>query len=519
MTTLALAAYLSPLILIAAGLFAARMKGPRTSAALTLTHGASVAALAIAVLIVVGVAAHGPVTSPLLGASGLGLQVRLDALSAMMLALTGFVGWIVIRFSATYMDGDDRHSAFMGGLCVTLGAVTFLILSGNLVQLLLGWTATSLAIHRMLLFYRTRPGARLAARKKFLFARIGDVVLIGAAVLMFRAFGTGEIAEITSAAAAGPVPTGALWAACGLAIAALLKSATFPTQGWLTEVMETPTPVSALLHAGIINAGGFLIIRFADLILASAPSMHLLAILGGASAVIGSLVMITQTSIKVSLAWSTVAQMGFMLLQCGMGAFTAAALHIVAHSLYKAHAFLTSGSVADQARAMPKLASAPTLPMALAALGLAVAMVAVTGWLFGVTLESKPAIVTLGAILVMGLALLMLTAAAAGSAPATLARTAAGAAAVAVTYFTLQWGAETLLVPTLPAAALPGPATALLMGVFVAVFTLTALIQILAPSRRHRPGWRRAYVALRNGLYTNAMNNRIVGVPAPKTPA
>jgi NAD(P)H-quinone oxidoreductase subunit 5 len=157
--------------------------------------------------------------------------------------------------------------------------------------------------------------------------------------------------------------------------------------------------------------------------------------------------------------------------------------------------------------------------MALAALGLAVAMVAATGWLFGVTLESKPAIVTLGAILVMGLAHLMLTAAAAGSAPATLARTAAGAAAVAVTYFTLQWGAETLLVPTLPAAALPGPATALLMGVFLAVFTLTALIQILAPSRRHRPGWRRAYVALRNGLYTNAMNNRIVGVPAPKTPA
>ncbi len=519
MTTLALAAYLSPLILIAAGIAANRMTGPRPAMALTLAHWASSAALAIAAFIVIAVAAHGPVTSPLIGADGLGLQIRLDALSAMMVALTGFVGWIVIRFSATYMDGDDRQGPFMGGLCITLGAVTFLMLSGNLVQLVLGWTATSLALHQMLLFYRARPGARLAARKKFIFARVGDVSLITAALLMVGAFGTGEIAAITSAASTGPVPTGALWAAGFLALTALLKSAAFPTQGWLTEVMETPTPVSALLHAGIVNAGGFLIIRFADLILASAPSMYLLALLGGATAVIGSLVMITQTSIKVSLAWSTVAQMGFMLLQCGLGAFTAAALHIVAHSLYKAHAFLNAGSVADQARAMPKVKPAPTPAMAATALALSIGLVALTGWIFGVTLDTKPALVTLGAILVMGLTHLMLTAAATGSTATTLAKTALGAAAVSVAYFTLQWTAETLLVPTVPAPATPDAITAALMVIFLVVFALAALIQILAPARRHLPGWRTAYVALRNGLYANALNNRLVGVPAPKTSA
>ena len=139
-----------------------------------------------------------------------------------------------------------------------------------------------------------------------------------------------------------------------LAIAALLKSAQFPTHGWLTEVMETPTPVSALLHAGVINAGGFLLIRFADVMLLAPGVLAALVMIGGFTALFGSLVMLTQPAVKTSLAWSTVAQMGFMIFECGLALFPLALLHIVAHSLYKAHSFLASGGAVEQVAAIPR---------------------------------------------------------------------------------------------------------------------------------------------------------------------
>src|SRR5690606_35991920 len=105
---------------------------------------------------------------------------------------------------------------------------------------------------------------------------------------------------------------------------------------------------SALLHAGVINAGGFLLIRFADVMLSAPGALAMLALVGGFTAVFGALVMLTQPAVKTSLAWSTVAQMGFMMLQCGLALFPLALLHIVAHSLYKAHAFLASGGAVEQ---------------------------------------------------------------------------------------------------------------------------------------------------------------------------
>ena len=172
--------------------------------------------------------------------------------------------------------------------------------------------------------------------------------------LLWQAFGGLDYATLfdgAKALAGDAIPAGVSLAAFLFVGAALLKSAQFPLHGWLTEVMETPTPVSALLHAGVINAGGFLLLRFSDILVLTAPALDTLAIVGGFTALFGSVVMLTQSSIKVSLAWSTVAQMGFMMLQCGLGAWSAALLHIVAHSLYKAHAFLSSGSVIDIARA------------------------------------------------------------------------------------------------------------------------------------------------------------------------
>ena len=116
--------------------------------------------------------------------------------------------------------------------------------------------------------------------------------------------------------------------------------------------METPTPVSALLHAGVINAGGFLLIRFADVMLLAPGVLAVLVMIGGFTALFGGLVMLTQPAVKTSLAWSTVAQMGFMILECGLALFPLALLHIVAHSLYKAHSFLASGGAVESVAAI-----------------------------------------------------------------------------------------------------------------------------------------------------------------------
>ena len=256
---------------------------------------------------------------------------------------------MVIHYSRNYLEGDRDQGRFIKWLCLTLACVLMLILSGHLVQFVLAWIATSLCLHRLLLFYPARPGAVLAARKKFVASRIGDLCLIAAALLLRRSCGGLDYATIFAGAAAHPDDLGA--PALLLTIAALLKSAQFPLHGWLLEVMETPTPVSALLHAGIINAGGFLILRFADVINTSPVALNVLIAVGGFTALFGSVVMLTQTSIKVSLAWSTIGQMGFMMAQCGLGVYSAALLHLAAHSLYKAHAFLASGGVIDLARA------------------------------------------------------------------------------------------------------------------------------------------------------------------------
>ena len=245
------------------------------------------------------------------------------------------------------MDGELRQGAFTGWLCATLAAVMMLVISGNTLQLAVAWILTSVFLHKLLLFYPDRVAAQRAARKKWVTARAGDAALIVAVVVLHAQFGTGDIATILNMAAAADMQAGATWIAGALALAAILKSAQFPTHGWLTEVMETPTPVSALLHAGVINAGGFLLIRFADVMLLSPGVLAVLVMVGGFTALFGGLVMLTQSAVKTSLAWSTVAQMGFMILQCGLALFPLALLHIVAHSLYKAHAFLASGMAVD----------------------------------------------------------------------------------------------------------------------------------------------------------------------------
>src|SRR5690349_17453105 len=205
--------------------------GLRPRRALRAAHIATLFAFGLAIGNTAFVALHGPATSPLIGTDGIGFAVQLDMLSTVMFTLVSFVGVIVVQFSRNYMDGDARQGAFIGGLCLTLAAVMLLVLAGNLFQLVFAWIATSLSLHRLLVFYPERPGAVLAARKKFITARLGDVCLIGAAALLVKAFGTFDIASLLEQArlaqGTGIVPAPAAYAAGLLALAALLKSAQF----------------------------------------------------------------------------------------------------------------------------------------------------------------------------------------------------------------------------------------------------------------------------------------------------
>jgi NAD(P)H-quinone oxidoreductase subunit 5 len=150
-------------------------------------------------------------------------------------------------------------------------------------------------------------------------------------------------------------------------LAVILRTALFPVHGWLIQVMEAPTPVSALLHAGVVNLGGYVLIRFAPLLEAAATARWLLVAFGLGTALLAGLVMLTRISIKVRLAWSTVAQMGFMVLECGLGLYTLAALHLIGHSLYKAHAFLSASTVVQQSKLRMMRGSAETSAFSLMA--------------------------------------------------------------------------------------------------------------------------------------------------------
>jgi NAD(P)H-quinone oxidoreductase subunit 5 len=357
----------------------------------------------------------------------------------------------------------------------------------------------------------------LAARKKFLASRLGDVCLIAAMALVYATLGSLDYTTVFAAARSfsqsGLIPAQLQTAAILIVLTALLKSAQFPLHGWLIEVMETPTPVSALLHAGIINAGGFLVLRFSEVIALSAPALNTLAIIGGFTALFGSVVMLTQTSVKVSLAYSTIGQMGFMMLECGLGAFSAALLHIVAHSLYKAHAFLTSGSVIDIARASwsPSPGGQPHPARMAIAIAVVLAVALAVSSLFGASPTQQPGVFALGAIVLLGLIHLIANSIDERPDSYVIGRTFALAAIVAAAYFIAQLGAEKLLAGSLaPTEALRGPLDfAIVVGV-VASFSVVTFCQSLIPGEAGEPRWQAFYAHASNGFYVNTLANRLV---------
>lgn len=499
---------LSPLVLLLAAAQAARHPGQRPGRVPQLTEAAAFAAFLVAVGAAALLVLNGSGTSTLIGIAGVGLSVRLDAVSAVMLVLVSFIGWIVLRYSKTYMDGEVRQGAFAGWMAATLASVLLLVMSGNLVQLFAAWVATSLLLNKLLLFYPERTTARRAARKKIIVARSSEAVLAGAVLLLIAATGTTDIETILVQAQANWM---IMIAAVLIAISSVMASAQFPFHGWLTEVMEAPTPVSALLHAGVINAGGFLLIRFADVMLLAPGVMALLVMLGGFTALFGGLVMLTQPAVKTSLAWSTIAQMAFMIMQCGLALFPLALLHIVAHSLYKAHAFLRSGEAVRNVAAIrrPGPIAAPSARNVLLSFVIGVAIYGLVGAVIGFDGKSVQAI-ALGVILIFGVAYLLAQGFADAAPRALMQRTVVYALATSVSYFVLQVIAQSLTAGTLPATPAPGPLEWALIILALLSFGMVAVAQATFPLWAGHPAAAGLRVHLTNGLYANAIFDKLL---------
>ena len=455
------------------------------------------------------------------GLGVLAVSTYVNALTVMMLLLVAFVGTVVVRYSSTYMDGDAHEGRFHRWLTLTLGSFFTLIVAGNTWGFFVSWIATSLCLHELLAFYRNRPGAVLAARKKYLLHRVADASLLAAFVLIAHALHTSQFADITPALAAmhGPLP-GTLQIATGLIVlSAILKSAQFPSHGWLIQVMEAPTPVSALMHAGVIYTGAFLLLRTSPIVSAAHWAGNTLILVGLISLTSASLMMMAATNIKGSLAYSTCAQMGFMLMECGLGLYSIAVLHIIAHSVYKAHAFLSSGSVVDNFRA-PAVLSPSSASVWRAVLGLVVAtLIALSiGVGFGAMAQRQPALLVMGVILAVAMTQLLLQAlnARKTGTGGLLLRMASLSTLLCTAYFGLHMLFTRMLGASLPAEPLKADGTRQgMLGVIVVVFLGLLFVQQALPRMSKTRFWQAVYVHVYNDLYMDVFLTRMVRILRP----
>lgn len=277
--------------------------------------------------------------------------LKLTALNALVIALVVFIGIMLMRFSRNYMIGEPCYPVFFRWMKLTLAAVVVTVMANHLAIFILGWIAISLGLHKLLLLYPERPRAVLAAHKKFIIARSSEILMLIAFCLLYYVYDTAYIDLLLARISTNELSENQYILSCVAAIfivlAALLKCAQLPFHGWLIKVVEAPTPVSALLHAGVINLGGYLLLLFAPLLSSHIIAQWTLLVCAGVSTLLSALIMTTRISIKVRLAWSTSSQMGLMLVELALGLYSLAVLHLLAHSVYKAYAFLNSGNAVN----------------------------------------------------------------------------------------------------------------------------------------------------------------------------
>lgn len=322
-----------------------------------------VAQLSVASILLSLLAAIGLLWSALSGSQNIDISLggswgilTFDPLSSLMSVVIAGISLIVHVYSIRYMADEEGYDRFYVLLGLMTSSLLLMVSAGDLITLLTAWHLIGVLLYLLLVQNTADAATQRYAMWTMITYRLGDLPLVLAAAVLFDAYGTWSLTELFSRIQQAPdVQTfggfGAIeLAGILIAYSAFARSAQFLLHNWLPYTMSGPTPVSALMHAGIVNAGGFLVNRFAPLYMQTHDVLHLLFIVGLFTAVIGSVLMLSQNDIKKALGYSTMGQMGFMIMECGVGAFSLAVFHLIAHGLFKGTMFLGAGGVIGKAR-------------------------------------------------------------------------------------------------------------------------------------------------------------------------
>jgi len=268
-------------------------------------------------------------------------------LNALMLFIVSLVSFLVHVYARGYMKGDPRFSVFYAYLTLFTFSMLGLVISPNLLQLYIFWELVGVCSFLLVGFWYYKPEAKAAAKKAFIVTRVGDVGLFIAIALLFWQVGSLDIASVLSVVEAGKItPTLLTWIAVLIFIGAVGKSGQFPLHTWLPDAMEGPTPVSALIHAAtMVAAGVYLVARLFPLFEASETAMDVVAYVGAFTAIFAASIGLVQHDIKRVLAYSTVSQLGYMMLALGSAGYAAGVFHLMTHAFFKALLFLGAGAV------------------------------------------------------------------------------------------------------------------------------------------------------------------------------
>jgi len=315
--------------------------------------GATTTFLVAAVILGLSLAGHVPAEFRFGAAWGV---LLFDPLSSLMAFVVSGISLIVHVYSLRYMIEERGYPRFFLMLDLMTAALLLMVCAGDLVTLLIAWHLIGVLLYFLLGHDSTSRSAHRYASWTLLTYRFGDLPLLLAAALLYQAFGTWSLHGIFEQLTLAPdirtlfgLPLAETVAGL-IALSAFARSAQFLLHTWLPYTMSGPTPVSALMHAGIVNAGGFLINRFAPLFVNTDGVLHWIFVIGLITAVIGSVLMLAQNDIKKALGYSTMGQMGFMIMECGVGAFSLAIYHLIAHGMFKGTLFLGAGGVISEAR-------------------------------------------------------------------------------------------------------------------------------------------------------------------------
>ena len=273
---------------------------------------------------------------------------RLDSLSAFMIAFVTFVGFLIHVYSVGYMGHEEGYGRYFAFLNLFMFSMLVLVLGANFLLLFVGWEGVGLCSYLLIGYFYDRDAAADAGKKAFVVNRIGDFGFILGIFGVFALFGSLDFGKVFPAAAAHPAsysPFLTLVCLC-LFVGACGKSAQFPLHVWLPDAMAGPTPVSALIHAAtMVTAGVYMVVRCNVLFRLAPDALLVVAVIGGFTTLLAATIGVVQNDIKKVLAYSTVSQLGYMFLACGVGAFVAGMFHVLTHAFFKACLFLGSGSV------------------------------------------------------------------------------------------------------------------------------------------------------------------------------